>query len=89
MNKIPNREEVRRNLEIELGCTIQHDGWPCNSCFHSVGEEWKLKEDIHKYWEAILDFRGDYDDFDEWDYDTKEFPKLITELYNKIGEQYE
>ena len=87
MNKIPNREEVRRNLERELGCTIQHDGWPCGSCFCSVGDEWNLSKDIGHYWQAVLDFRGDYDDF-EWDIDTdtSKFHDLIIELHKKLKE---
>ena len=74
-----NREELQDKLAIEIGCGIQHDGWPCNSCFHSMEEEWEniLIEDIHEYWLAVLAFRGDY----------PELPKrkdLIEELYNKI-----
>ena len=38
------------------------------------------------YWQAVLHKRGDYDDFDEWDYNTDIFPELLNELYNKIGE---
>ena len=38
------------------------------------------------YWQAVLHKRGDYDDFNEWDYDTDVFPELLNELYNKIGE---
>ena len=85
MNKIPNREEVRRNLEIELGCTIQHDGWPCGSCFCTLDADVNLKEDIGEYWQAVLDFRGDYDDF-EWDIDTdtSKFHDLIIELHEKL-----
>ena len=80
-----NREELQDKLAIEIGCGIQHDGWPCNSCFHSMEDEWKMKEDIHDYWEAILDFRGDYDDYN-WpiETDTSRFPELIEELYDKL-----
>ena len=82
-----SKNELQRKLEQELGCTIQYGGYPCNSCFHSVGDEWNLKEDIHKYWEAVLDFRGDYDDFDwDIDIDTSQFYELIEELYNKLSE---
>ena len=70
-------------LEAELGCTIQHDGWPCNSCFHSMDLD--LKHDIHDYWEAVLDLRGDYDDFN-WpiETDTYRFPELIAELHDTL-----
>jgi len=47
-----------------------------------MDSELNLKKDIHKYWEAVLDFRGDYDDYD-WpiNVDTSQFPELIEELY--------
>ena len=84
-----SKTKLKRTLAEETGCTIQHNGWTCGSCFYPLADELNLKEDSHKYWQAVLHFRGDYNDYNEWDYDTKEFPKLITELYNKIGEQYE
>ena len=53
-------KETMRRLVVEAcgGCTIQHDGWPCNSCFHSL--DLPLKHNIHAYWIAILSYRGDY-----------------------------
>ena len=68
-------DKLQNKLEIETMCTIQHTGWPCNSCFHSMNL--KLKEDIHKYWEAVLDIRGDYNDYD-WE-----------AIYVPIGTNYE
>ena len=44
----------------------------------------KLKEDIHKYWEAVLDIRGDYNDYDWGNTDVSKFPKLLKELYNAL-----
>ena len=75
---------LKKALAEETGCTIQHTGWTCGSCFYPIADELSLKEDSHKYWQAVLHFRGDYTDYNEWDYNTKEFPKLITELYNKL-----
>ena len=71
------KRKLQRKLEQELGCTIQHEGYPCNSCFHDVGDEWNLKEHTHEYWLAVLSFRGDYPELP---------PKedLIKELYNKL-----
>ena len=42
-----------------------------------------------KLWEAVLDFRGDYDDFD-WPEDTNisQFSELIEELDGKLGSDY-
>ena len=75
-------DKLQNKLEAETMCTIQHTGWPCNSCFHSMNL--KLKEDIHKYWEAVLDIRGDYNDYDWEDTDVTKFPKLLKELYNVL-----
>jgi len=40
------------------GCAEQHDGCPCNSCFHSLPDEadWK-----HISWLLLLAFRGDHE----------------------------
>jgi hypothetical protein len=49
------REEFRDRLVYACGgCAIQHDGWPCGTCFLAVfdnGEDWR----------AVLAYRGDYD----------------------------
>ena len=83
------KQEMGDKLYYSTMCEAQHGGFPCNSCFHTIIEEDygdKLKEDIHKYWEAVLDFRGDYDDYD-WprETDTSKFYELIEELYNTIN----
>ena len=73
------KNQLKMKLMNSIGCNIQHTGYPCNSCFHSMEEECEniLIEDIHEYWLAVLAFRGDY----------PELPKrkdLIEELYNTI-----
>ena len=71
------KNQLKAKLGKSIGCNIQHTGYPCNSCFHSMEDEWELKEDIQEYWLAVLAFRGDY----------PELPKrndLIEELYNTI-----
>ena len=81
-----SKNKLRRKLEDRCGCTIQHDGWPCGSCFNTMHAlEEKLKEDLGCYWQAILDYRGDYDDYN-WpiETDTSQFPELIEELYNQL-----
>ncbi len=77
-----NKNKLRRKLEKELGCTIQHDGWPCGSCFHTIDID--LREDISEYWQPVLSVRGDYDDFN-WDSNEEhKFPERVKELYNKL-----
>tara|TARA_Y100000401_G_scaffold40697_2_gene30959 strand:+ start:9487 stop:9789 length:303 start_codon:yes stop_codon:yes gene_type:complete len=80
----PSVEELEGSLYYATMCSIQHRGYPCNSCFHTIIEAdygHLLKEDTHEYWRAVLSFRGDYDDL----------PKrldLIEELYNVIEGEY-
>ena len=79
-----NVTKLRRNMASYIGCVIQHDGWSCNSCFHSLEGELNLKEDIHEYWLAVLFYRGDYDDFDWEPYDTSKYAGLIKEFMEAI-----
>jgi len=53
---------LRRLLKKYLGCVIQHDGWPCNTCFHDFAiEDLGMDEDIaHLFWIIVLAIRGDY-----------------------------
>ena len=74
---------IKHKLERELGCTAQHTGYPCNSCFHEM-TYLQLKEDIHNYWLAVLHSRGDYKNYDWSDEDVKKFPNLLDELNYKL-----
>ena len=51
-----------RYLGDYVGCTIQHNGCPCNKCFHTWAEdELGLSPDIaHSFWLVVLALRGDY-----------------------------
>ena len=82
-----NVTQLQNDLANFTGCTIQHDGWSCNSCFHSLDGELKLKEDFHEYWLAVLFYRGDYDDFDWEEYKTEKYGKLINELMEVLNGQ--
>ena len=70
------KKELREALVREtMGCGIQHNGWPCNTCFHSI--DLKLTQDIHEYWLAVLAYRGDYPDLPKR-------PDLIRELKSAL-----
>jgi len=69
------REELRNRLVNKTDCEIQHDGWPCNTCFHAM--KLPLKNHIHDYWLAVLAYRGDYPD-------DVERPELIAELFDAL-----
>lgn len=46
----------------ETGCTIQHNGCPCNTCFHSTFcKDNQLGPELgHLFWLIVLAVRGDY-----------------------------
>ena len=78
---------LKHYLSNETGCEIQHDGWPCGTCFHTI--DIKLKEDISEYWQPVLSVRGDYFGF-KFDDDMNKFPDLINELYSTLkGEKWD
>lgn len=66
---------LKRKLAKLTKCTIQHNGWCCNTCFHSL--RLPLKKDIHQYWLAVLAERGDYPALPQK-------PELIKELLSVI-----
>lgn len=49
------REELKEALYKKLGCDMQHDGWPCGTCFFSIDDSLTNQD-----WQALLFFRGDY-----------------------------
>jgi len=75
-------KSLQELLGNATGCSAQYGGYPCNSCFHSIIEidyAGELNEDVHQYWLAVLQYRGDYDDI-------KPMPKLIHELYDVLSQ---
>ncbi len=58
----PFTKTLLRELGKDVGCSIQHNGCPCNTCFHTWAEdELKLSPDIaHSFWLVVLALRGDY-----------------------------
>jgi hypothetical protein len=37
------------------GCALQHNGWPCGTCFEST-----FKDGPDSLWQTVLLLRGDY-----------------------------
>lgn len=54
--KINFSKELIRLFADKTGCSIQHGGCPCNSCFHFIDSDFK-----HICWLIVLALRGDYD----------------------------
>lgn len=49
-------EELINLFVDKTGCNIQHNGSPCNSCFHNIEANFQ-----HICWLMLLGLRGDYD----------------------------
>jgi len=48
-------------ISILAGCDIQHNGCPCNTCFHAWASDIGLSVNMaHLLWLVILGIRGDY-----------------------------
>ena len=69
------KKMLQEKLSEATDCSVQHLGFPCNTCFHALSL--KLRYNIHNYWEAVLAFRGDYKKL-------KQKPSLIEELYKAL-----
>ena len=68
------REKLQQGLRRKTHCTIQAGGWPCGTCFFSLGKSLSNKD-----WQALLLFRGDYKKAD-----LDNLPKSINRSLNKI-----
>ena len=62
---------LKEKLFKATRCSVQHNGWSCNTCFHAL--KLKLRYNIHRYWLAVLAERGDYPELPKK-------PNLIKEL---------
>lgn len=61
MKKREFEQELINLFADKTGCSTQHKGCPCNTCFHSI-------EDVdfqHICWVILLHLRGDYKDYEE------------------------
>ena len=67
---------LKKALKKKTGCQIQHDGWPCGSCFFSMSTKLNNKD-----WQSLLLFRGDYERAD-LDNVPKDINKNIDKIYS-------
>jgi len=54
-----NKLKLKRALYKKTFCNIQHNGWPCPTCFFSISPKLTNKD-----WQALLLFRGDCEKLD-------------------------
>ena len=66
--------KLKEALKKATGCTVQHDGWTCGTCFYAIDDKLTNKD-----WQTVLYIRGDYElqDLDS-------LPKDMTKSIEKI-----
>lgn len=50
-----NKREFKKDLHFVTMCAIQHNGWPCGTCFFSISDDLTNQD-----WQSVLWYRGDY-----------------------------
>jgi hypothetical protein len=50
-----NKRQLKKDLYRATKCNVQHNGWPCGTCFFAMS--YKLENED---WQALLLYRGDY-----------------------------
>jgi len=54
-------KEIINTISRVVGCGIQYNGSPCNTCFHAWASDVGLSDDMaHLFWLVLLGIRGDY-----------------------------
>jgi len=74
MNGINKVKLKKALMSASCGCDIQHDGWPCGTCFFEIGKSIKNED-----WQNVLLIRGDYKEGD-----LSNLPEDRLASYNKI-----
>lgn len=80
--KMKKRTFVKKLLALlseATGCGVQHNGCPCNNCFHFwTTEKLKLHPDvIHLFWLVVLVLRGDHKKRDITSYIKEAYEDII------------
>lgn len=75
-------KELINIIARETGCNVQHNGSPCNTCFHTWAEE-KLNmgpELAHFFWMVLLSLRGDYTEMDLLQWNEDNFKEILKKI---------
>jgi hypothetical protein len=80
------KSELKKMLAEATGCTIQHTGWCCGTCFFSVAGKGEL---TNRDWQTLLHYRGDYKlkDLDNVPKTAEERKEVIDKIYNIAEKQ--
>lgn len=52
---ILKKEFKSKLLDATMGCSIQHNGWTCGTCFFCISDDFNNQD-----WQSLLLYRGDY-----------------------------
>lgn len=50
-----DKKKFKKQLKLKTGCSVQHNGWTCGTCFFAISERLSNRD-----WRAVLYYRGDY-----------------------------
>lgn len=50
------QDKLKKALLKATGCTLQHNGWTCGTCFFTIDDKLTNKD-----WQTVLYIRGDYE----------------------------
>ena len=59
---IKKAEFKKQLVNASGGCNIQHNGWPCGTCFSYAFDDDDDDALAQLYWWAVLAYRGDYEE---------------------------
>jgi len=81
-----SKKQFKDRLMEKTGCSIQHNGWSCGTCFFSISP-FLTNED----WNSLLSYRGDYklEEINKWRIKDNKKPltkEEVEESLNKIWE---
>lgn len=73
------KKNFKKLLKRKTLCSIQHNGWPCGTCFFALS-----KTLTNQDWQALLLYRGDYrkEDLDNLPENIEKSLKKIYKLIN-------
>lgn len=75
-------DNLKSILAHATGCTIQHDGWTCGTCFFALSDKLNNQD-----WQAVLLVRGDYKE-SELDNLPQSVDKAIKKVERIAGKVY-
>jgi len=76
-----NKAKFKKALREKTGCSIQHNGWTCGTCFFAISKTLNNFD-----WRSLLLYRGDYTlkELGLTEKDIKKIEKSINKIWELI-----